>query len=286
MNFNRNFKEQDLNLLNNDGVILLKNFVSKKKIKLISDEIQPWLKKITFNNTLSSSIIGNNQWISHLGLASEHAVKLALDLKLTSFIEKYFGEKIILAECSYQKKILPEKKDIPWHSDRENGIYVFVFLNNVSNQNGSTTFIKKSHIIDEDNNYKVGDGAKYITDEAIKNQSGEIIQVNGEAGTILIFSQNIWHKLPSFKKPGREVLWFKYFPERIRYFAVNHLYKQSVLSKLTKDQLAIYCVGEKINFKKGITQLGSNTFESGEHKISNFRMLLYYLRFYLISLFR
>ena len=128
--------------------------------------------------------------------------------------------------------------------------------------------------------------AKYISDESVHNQSGEIIQVNGEAGTILIFSQNIWHKLPSFKKPGREVLWFKYFPERIRSFAVNHLYKQSVLSNLTKDQLSIYCIGKRINIKKGIMQLGANNFESGEHKISNIRMLLYYLRFYLIKLFR
>ena len=120
----------------------------------------------------------------------------------------------------------------------------------------------------------------------LKKYSSEIIQAYGGPGTILIFNQNILHKLPSFVKPGREVLWFKYFPEKTRTYAVNHLYKQSILSKLTDKQLSIYCIGKKINNKKGITQLAENNFESGEHKISKLKMYLYYLRFNLFKLFR
>ena len=38
--------------------------------------------------------------------------------------------------------------------------------------------------------------------------------------------------------------------------------------------------------KKYLTQIGKNSFEAGEHKISNFRMFLYFIRYIVASFFK
>ena len=134
MNFKRKFNKNDILDLKENGLLILPNFVNEKILNAINKEIEPWIKKITFNNNLSSSIIGNNQWISHLGLCSQISLNIALDKNLINFLEKYFNNKIILAECAYQKKIIAEKNPIKWHSDREEGIYIFIFLKTITSE--------------------------------------------------------------------------------------------------------------------------------------------------------
>ena len=288
MNFIRKLETKDLEDLKENGVIVLNEFIKSNSLKQINLEVKSWLNKVTFNNNLSTSVIGNNQWISHIGLCSKTSLDIALDLNLIDFIENYFGEDIILGECSFQKKILPEKKTIDWHSDREGGIYVFVFLNDININTGATTFIKKSHINKESENesYKVGDGPTYISKSVIENYINDSIESFGGPGTIVIFNQNIWHKLPAFKLPGREVIWFKYFPSKKRDYAVDHLYRQSLLTNLNEKQLKVFCIDGKKNLKKGITQLGSEDLVSDKIQISNLRMFLYYIRYILLSFFR
>jgi len=56
MNFNRKFIKKDLIDLKKNGLIILPNFINKKNLTEINKEIKPWLKKISFNNSLSSAI--------------------------------------------------------------------------------------------------------------------------------------------------------------------------------------------------------------------------------------
>ena len=112
MNFNRELINKDLKILKDDGLIILPNFINEANLTKMNQEIKPWLKKISFNNNFSSSIIGNNQWIAHLGLCSKSAINTALDKDLIIFLEKFFNQNISLAEFTFQKKLFLKKKEL------------------------------------------------------------------------------------------------------------------------------------------------------------------------------
>ena len=128
MNFNRKLINKDLKNLIDDGLVILPNFISEANLTKMNQEIKPWLKRISFIINFSSSIIGNNQWIAHLGLCSKSAINIALDKDLIIFLEKFFNKGISLAQFTYQKKIISEKKRINWHIDKGKGIMIFIFL--------------------------------------------------------------------------------------------------------------------------------------------------------------
>ena len=109
--------------------------------------------------------------------------------------------------------------------------------------------------------------------------------MSGGPGTVVMFNPNIWHALPAFPKAGREILWLKYIPTNINEEAVDHLYRQNLLSNLTKKQLQVFCVNQKMNKRGGLTQLGSQPFIGGQ-QINDFRMLVYYIRYLILSLFQ
>jgi len=286
MNFNRKLTPNDQNNLKDDGFIILPNFIRKTNLDQMAKEIKPWLKKISFNNNFSSSIIGNNQWISHLGLCSQSAVDLALNENLINFLEEYFDENILLAEFSFQKKIIAEKKVIKWHADKGGGIAVFIFLTPISFETGATLFIPRTHKIKFDNDkYKTEGIAQYVDKLLTEKKINSSIQVSGGPGTVVMFNPNIWHALPAFSKAGREILWLKYIPTNINEEAVDHLYRQNLLSNLTKKQLQVFCVNQKMNKRGGLTQLGSQPFIGGQ-QINDFRMLVYYIRYLILSLFQ
>ncbi len=286
MNFNRKLIDKDLKNLKENGLVILPNFISKKNLTNINQEIKPWLKNISFNNNLSSSIIGNNQWISHLGVCSQSAINIALDKDLIFFLEKFFNKNISLAEFTFQKKIISEKKRINWHTDEGQGIVIFIFLTHINAKTGATEFIPKTHKIKSNVSKTNQKGiARYIDNSIIEKKINNSVQAFGGPGTVVIFNPRIWHSLPAFSKAGREVIWLKYIPETLNEEAVDHLYRQTFLSNLNKKQLQVFCINQKKNKRDGLTQLGSQAF-IGDEYYSNFKMFIYYIRFLLLSLFQ
>ena len=86
--------ENHLKQLKEDGVIILPSIIPSDIINDIRKDTLSWYKNISFNNRISSSIIGNNQWIDHVGLCSLKALKLVLDTNLIKFLKKYFKSDI------------------------------------------------------------------------------------------------------------------------------------------------------------------------------------------------
>ena len=74
-----NLNQTHLDTLKEEGVLVLPDFISEKTINLIKKETSPFLETVSFNNRISSLIIGNNQWVEHVGICSLAALKLALD---------------------------------------------------------------------------------------------------------------------------------------------------------------------------------------------------------------
>ena len=285
MNFNRKLINKDLKNLKDNGLVILPNFISQTNLTKLNQEIKPWLKKISFNNNFSSSIIGNNQWISHLGLCSKSAINIALDKDLIIFLEKFFNKSISLAQFTYQKKIISEKKRINWHIDKGKGIMIFIFLTHINSKTGATEFIPKTQKVKFNANVTNQKGiAEFIDNSSIEKKINSSVQAVGGPGTVVIFNQTIWHSLPAFTKAGREVIWLKYVPKTFNEEAVDHLYRQTFLSDLNKKQLQVFCINQQKNKLDGMTQLGSQSF-IGDEYYSNFKMFIYYIRYLLLSLF-
>ncbi len=272
-----------LDTLREQGVLVLPDFISEQTISLIKKDTSPWLEKVGFNNRISSLIIGNNQWIEHVGMCSLAALKLALDENLIKFLEDYFETSVALGSFSLQRKIFPEK-GIRLHSDRGGGLSVFLYLTNPSEKTGVTEFVKTSHTTEIKESYLLKnaiDDAAYIDIEKSPLKSKPFKTTIGNKGTLVMFHRGIWHQLPKFQAPGREILMMQYFQKDSP--AKDHLVKNSFLQSLSKRQSEVYLSNCSSSSLPSLVELGSDPEAMGVYKIPAWKMFVYVLRYKLIS---
>tara|TARA_B100000446_G_scaffold179045_1_gene193574 strand:- start:177 stop:1037 length:861 start_codon:yes stop_codon:yes gene_type:complete len=272
-----------LDTLREQGVLVLPDFISEQTISLIKKDTSPWLEKVGFNNRISSLIIGNNQWIEHVGMCSLAALKLALDENLIKFLEDYFETSVALGSFSLQRKIFPEK-GIRLHSDRGGGLSVFLYLTNPSEKTGVTEFVKTSHTTEIKESYLLKnaiDDAAYIDIEKSPLKSKPFKTTIGNKGTLVMFHRGIWHQLPKFQAPGREILMMQYFQKDSP--AKDHLVKNSFLQSLSKRQSEVYLSNCSSSSLPSLVELGSDPKAMGVYKIPAWKMFVYVLRYKLIS---
>ena len=278
-----NLNQTHLDTLKEEGVLVLPDFISEQTINLIKKETSTWLETVGFNNRISSLIIGNNQWIEHVGMCSLAALKLALDDQFINFLEDYFETSVVLGSFSLQRKIFPEK-GLKLHSDRGEGLAVFVYLTNPSEKTGVTEFVGKSHTLEIEESYilknKVDD-AEYIDIEKSPFKLLPFTKTIGGKGTIVIFHRGIWHHLPKFKAPGREILMMQYFQKDSP--TKDHLVKNSFLHYLSQRQREVYLFHSSSFSLPTLVELGLEPDALGVYKIPTWKMLVYFLRYKLIS---
>ena len=275
--------ENHLKMLEEDGVIILPSIIPISSINKIKKDTSSWYKNISFNNRISSSIIGNNQWIDHVGLCSLEALQLALDNELIKFLEKYFNSDVSLGSISIQKKIFSEN-GIPLHSDLGDGLGIFIYLTQPDKKSGITEFIKRSHLCKIDNSFvtknKVDD-ATYIEIEKSPFSDNDIIKTHGGIGTVVIFHRSIWHRLPKFTDAGREIIMIRYSnPESS---SNDHLIKNSFLNLLSSIQKEVFLNNKSDKNASILSKLGSDLNKTDVYKIPEWKMLLYFIRYKLFS---
>ena len=278
-----NLNQTHLDTLKEEGVLVLPDFISEQTINLIKKETSTWLETVGFNNRISSLIIGNNQWIEHVGMCSLAALKLALDDQFINFLEDYFETSVVLGSFSLQRKIFPEK-GLKLHSDRGEGLAVFVYLTNPSEKTGVTEFVGKSHTIEIEESYVLKnkvDDAEYIDIEKSPFKLQPFTKTIGGKGTIVIFHRGIWHQLPKFKAPGREILMMQYFQKDSP--TKDHLVKNSFLQYLSERQREVYLFHSSSFSLPTLVELGLEPDALGVYKIPTWKMLVYFLRYKLIS---
>ena len=272
-----------LDALKEQGVLVLPDFISEQTINLIRKETSPWLEKVGFNNRISSLIIGNNQWIEHVGLCSLAAIKLALDDQFINFLENYFETSVVLGSLSLQRKIFPEK-GLRLHSDRGGGLSVFLYLTNPSEETGLTEFVPHSHATEIKESYLLKnaiDDATYIDIEKSPFKSKPLKKTIGHKGTLVIFHRGIWHQLPKFQAPGRTVLIMQYFQKDSP--AKDHLVRNSFLQSLSDRQRQVYLSNCSSSFSPSLVELGSDPGAMGVYNIAAWKKLAYFLRYKLVS---
>ena len=278
-----NLNQTHLDTLKEEGVLVLPDFISEQTINLIKKETSPWLETVGFNNRISSLIIGSNQWIEHVGMCSLAALKLALDDQFINFLEDYFETNVALGSFSLQRKVFPEK-GLRLHSDRGEGLSVFIYLTDSSEKTGLTEFIGKTHAIEIEESYVLKnkiDDADYIDIEKSPFKSKPFTKTIGGKGTLVIFHRGIWHQLPKFKAPGREILMMQYFQKDSP--TKDHLVKNSFLQSLSKRQSEVYLSNCSSSSLPSLVELGSDPEAMGVYKIPAWKMFVYVLRYKLIS---
>tara|TARA_B100000900_G_scaffold221140_1_gene187662 strand:+ start:2352 stop:3218 length:867 start_codon:yes stop_codon:yes gene_type:complete len=275
--------DKHLKELNEEGVIILPNLISKDVIDEIKEDTLSWCKKISFNNRISSLIIGSNQWIEHLGLCSSKGLQVALDEGLINFLKDYFKSDPSIGSISMQKKIFPEN-GIPLHSDLGDGLSIFIYLTEPDERFGITEFIKKSQLkeINEDFTIKNKvDDATYLDLNLSPFSEKDILKTHGGIGTVVIFHRAIWHQLPKFSYPGREILMIQYFKENSP--AKDHLIKSSFLNLLSPMQTKVLLKNASNKKLPSLAELGTNPNALGVYKIPDWKMLLYFCKYKLFS---
>ena len=275
--------ENHLKKLEEDGVIILPSIIPISSINKIKKDTSSWYKNISFNNRISSSIIGNNQWIDHVGLCSLEALQLALDNELIKFLEKYFNSDVSLGSISIQKKIFSEN-GIPLHSDLGDGLGIFIYLTQPDKKSGITEFIKRSHLCKIDNSFvtknKVDD-ATYIEIEKSPFSDNDIIKTHGGIGTVVILHRSIWHRLPKFTDAGREIIMIRY--SNTESSSNDHLIKNSFLNLLSSIQKEVFLNNKSDKNASILSKLGSDLNKTDVYKIPEWKMLLYFIRYKLFS---
>ena len=278
-----NLNRTHLDTLKEEGVVVLPDFISEQTINRIKKETTPWLETGGFNNRISSLIIGSNQWIEHLGMCSLAALQLALDDQFIDFLEDYFQTSVALGSFSLQRKIFPEK-GLKLHSDRGEGLAVFVYLTNPTENTGTTEFVGKSHAIEIEESYVLKnkiDDAEYIDIEKSPFKSKSFTKTVGGKGTLVIFHRGIWHQVSKFKAPGREILMMQYFKKDSP--TKDHLVKNSFLQHLSERQREVYLSHSSSFSLPSLVELGSEPDAMGVYKIPDWKMLMYFLKYKLIS---
>ncbi|HJO17695.1 MAG TPA: hypothetical protein QGH09_05815 [Vicinamibacterales bacterium] len=275
--------QSHLSTLKEEGVLVLPDLISEQTIDLINKETSPWLEKIGFNHRTSSLIMGNNQWIEHLGICSLAALKFALDEQFINFLEDYFGTSVTLKSFSLQRKIFPEK-GIRFHREIGEGLNVFLFLTNPSEKTGVTEFLKKSQNTEIEESYLLRnevDDAIYMDVEKSPFKSKPLFQPTGGKGTLVIFHRGIWHRLPKFQAPGRTVLIMQYFQKDSP--AKDHLVRNSFLQSLSDRQREVYLSNCSSASLPSLVELGSDPGHMGVYNIATWKKLAYFLRYKLLS---
>ena len=280
--------ESNLQAFKEDGVLVLENYLDDSIRVNINDEISPWLSNISFNSHISSSVIGNNQWIEHLGLCSSHALETILNPSLISFAEQYFEADVSLGSLQFQRKIFAESSGIPMHRDYGKGVYFFIFLNGVDRSRGATRFIKKSHLLSmSKKKLRSGETHELYLDESfIQLHKEDLLQATGGPGTMVIWDRAIAHDLPSFKNHGRDLIMASLLPRSQASQQKDHLFKQSLIRKLSVKQKEVIFSGKQSGERNSLLKLGLEDSLLDDYNISRLKMLLYYLRFRFVQILR
>jgi len=272
-----------LKVLKSEGVVILPSLLGRDTLDIIKKDIEN-CNYLSFNDRLGSLFISDNQWIDHLALASRTALETVLNSDLLNLLDSYFNEEVVLGSFKYQKKLIG-RKSIPLHRDRGPGLVMFIFLNDITKETGSTRFIKGSHKLEIDSiDYNKSNDAEYVNPEEYDFKNQSIQALGNKAGTVQIYSQNILHDLPYYDKAGRETIWAIYYPKSQAYNSEDHLIRNKNLINLTENQKQRILIGEDT---KGLsfTNIGNNNSVTKIYNISNFRKIIYILRYYLIEFF-
>jgi hypothetical protein len=187
-----------------DGFAFFPGLLNNEIIEQLRKELHPWLKRPAVGGA-GYITVGGDHLLTDLGLYSREILHLAVDEKILDLLENIFGTSAVLTELSFRRRST-YCVEMPLHTDNGDGIIIYIYLNGVSFETGSTCVVPKTHEIGASMN----EGYLQVPNTLVEKHHPELICPEGPAGSILVFDQNIWHMRSPVTVIGRELIWLTY----------------------------------------------------------------------------
>ena len=177
-----------LNILKKEGWFRYKNAFSKKITDKLKLEIRDNEKKYIEIQKKNGLGLSAKNTFHHIPLVSKTSLKILEKMPIKKFLKVYFDGFYILnimgaVAIKPNKEITSTQKihrDIRSFSyDYPLTLVVICLLDDSNKENGSTIFMKKSHLIKD----------KPLKKKFFKKK----IQIEGKRGDLILFNSNMWH---------------------------------------------------------------------------------------------
>jgi len=219
--------------LKKDGFFFDENIIIDNDLIEINKEINEW-KYTPAINGYGCLHHDHDALLQNLSLYSPAALKMALSESLINFMEKHYGEKVILSKIEYRRTLVSKPK-MPLHSDNSKAVLIFIYLSGASKSLGATATIPGTHI----KGISLNEGYYQIPEHVERDHGLAEIAVEGRPGTCLFFDANIWHSRHESTQPGREIIWISYIPFSARNDTANLVFSRRSLIGLNNRQLDV-----------------------------------------------
>ena len=264
--------------LRDKGVITCKSFLTKKEIKTIQNEIEPYIKSISKISNYSNRILRKTKnvlEISDLAAVSESAMKYILNEKLANIASDYFGEKVRVGEFKYLKQLnATYRSNLYAHCDGSRSVLTLIYLSGATSKNGPTYFFENSHNLRNKIKKLRISKNQY---QKYKSFINFYVADNMKPGDLVIYDVRTWHGriIPQIK--GREAIWVEFFPESNKENTLDMLLKSSSISSLSPFQKSLLGLDDSHPRRKNLEIQYFNSPKNGlfEGVIGNFLNIIH-----------
>lgn len=213
-----------------DGFFIAPPPLSARDIATIMHELAAW-KSVPAVNGYGCIFSAGDALLQNLALYTPAALKAALSDDILDFMERAFGQPAVLAKIEYRRSV-ETKAEMPLHCDEGHDISIYVYLDGVDRDRGSTYVIPGTQHI----GITMNDGYIQVPDSARARIGRDPVVVEGPPGVCLFFRTNIWHGRTATVRTGREILWFSYVPRDCAAEGLNLVVSTNVLKELSPRQ--------------------------------------------------
>jgi hypothetical protein len=231
--------------LREDGYFITPCPISAANLGAIRRELAAWRATPAVNG-YGCIFSAGDALLQNFGLYSPAALHVALSDDILDTMEHIFGQPVVLAKIEYRRAV-ETKTEMPLHSDGGHDVSVYIYLDGVSADRGSTYVIPGTHKI----GLSMNDGHLQVPD-AVRAKIGRApVIVEGPPGVCLFFDTNVWHGRTVTAQAGREILWLSYVPCDWASERLNLVVSTNALRQFSPRQVAALGVGLPDSGKNG-----------------------------------
>lgn len=208
-------QENKLIELQEKGIVVIEDYVSKSFLSALNIEFDEFLAKDHVGAPLTPYSKGKCARVKRDKFDKEtfpNTSKLFYNENFKFIAEKYLKGKVSLNEEIFVVKDVVGSKHFAndLHYDVVNTLKFFLYLSDTKTSNGAFSCVPGSHILTRE--YRVKHGIKlnyenrYLTRELDLKNFRKPITIEGQAGTLILFDTDTWHKAGKVSRGERRVM--------------------------------------------------------------------------------
>jgi len=192
--------------LKENGILLIDKYLEGEELKLLQKEYglvlnddSPYIEKLDYpqgiGRNVNLELIEKSKYPTTFNIFSSSLMQKVADKYLG--VPNYFNFQLYVA-----KDIYAEINDLNIiHYDKRPTLKFFIYLNNVTKENGAFECAPKSHKISQEirkyylnRGIPIKDLPNRVMDKELSQKLGELIPMEGTAGSMLVFDSDAYHR--------------------------------------------------------------------------------------------